>query len=223
MSALSATDGTEAWVGDAGTIDPAYPTDLIQAAVNNVRILALNDLLRTRLTRTITAPNPAAGADFTVTVPPGSSWIVQSVRAQLVTSAAVANRAVTLRIGDGVSELRRIANVNVQAASLTWVYGWLPGYGFVPASGIVQNYDLGETPPILNAGATIATSTGAIDVGDQWSGIALSVIEYTVGQVYWLSDLIARELGFETLTDLPAQTPVPVASGQAAPVVPLAR
>lgn len=183
----------------------------------DVRTLTLHDYLTARLTRTINVTQPAAGADFTVTVPAGSTWVVQAVRGQLVSSAVAGNRLPALRIGDGFTELQRIAAVNNQATGLTWVYTWLPGYGYAPATGTIQNLSLGSLAPVLYAGSTIAAVTAAIDVGDQWSGVALQVLEYTVGQIYWMADLLGRELDNEALTMLPAHGDVkPLGTGQPA-------
>lgn len=223
MSALDATDGTAQWVGDAGSTDPNYPTDLIQSAVTSMRGLALYEYLRMRLVRPMPVAAPAAGAEWSVTVGPNVIWEVLAVQFQLVTSAAVANRNAMLRVTDNLNaEAFRVGPQAVQAASLTNTYSYLPGFGYASGTGR-QQVGWPSPPPVLLPGYVLGTTTSAIDVGDQYSLVELQVREWSVGQVYWLSDLIARELGFETLTDLPTTTPVPIATGQAAHVTPLAR
>lgn len=174
----------------------SYTSDVAEC-MGKVREVALEEMLRARLFRTVQVQAPGAGNEIAVTVPDGAVWYVYSLRAQLVTSAVAGNRLPALLISDGATELQRIAAVNNQATGLTWVYTWAPGFGYSPASSVIQNIGLGTPPPALQAGSTLKTVTAAIDVGDVYSGVALQVCEFTVGQVYWMADLLGRQLSYE--------------------------
>lgn len=223
MSALSAADGTPVGVGDPGSADPVYATGDILDAVQDVRTLALYDLLKARLCRSVVVANPAAGANFSATVPPGVAWEVISVELRLTTSAVVANRQTNLVFTDPTGlELGRLYYGAAVAASTVATITYMQGIGTSQGGSIGFQSLPSPSLPLL-AGGTVATSISGIDTGDQLSNIALYVREWSVGQVYWAADLIGRELGFETLTDLPTSTAVPVANGQPIPVSPIVR
>lgn len=115
---------------------------------------------------------PAAGADWSLTVPAGHQYRIRSVHWVLATSAAVANRVADLVIGDGHGTFAQPCAFAAQAASLT------QHYTFFPESG-GDNSGNGQTagmPTVtLEPGWTIGSSTQAIDAGDQFSGIAVYV------------------------------------------------
>lgn len=127
-----------------------------------------------RTRRTFTGTAPAAGSDWTVTVPAGKVWRVLSVRASLVTSATVANRAPALTVSDGSAVFLTVPAPAVQAASLTGVFDWYE-YASAQAVGNVQAAALPEL--IIPAGFVLASSTAAIAAGDQWSAPVVYVIE----------------------------------------------
>lgn len=130
---------------------------------------------RSRIVVPVTTP--AAGSDWSVTVPAGHIYRVRSVYATLLTAVAVANRDAMLNVGDGVRTFVSIPPVAVQAASLTYTYAWFPHAGAL-------NVGNGQAVPIpeldLMAGWTLGTSTGSIQAADQWSGIWLLVDDVTV-------------------------------------------
>src|SRR4051794_36291420 len=76
-------------------------------------------------TKTVTGPDPAAGAEILVTVPAGKWWLLRALRFTLVTSATVANRRPALTIDDGATEWWRWRAGVDQAASLTRLYQFL--------------------------------------------------------------------------------------------------
>lgn len=120
---------------------------------------------------------PAAGADWSTSVPAGHLWQLLGVTATLVTSAAVANRAVALVLGDGSNPFLTIPAPAVQAASLTGVYSWA-GEGGGYALGVRQ---LGPLPPlVLPPSWTVAVSTLLVDATDQWSAVRLLLLDTTV-------------------------------------------
>ncbi len=130
-----------------------------------------------RSRRVVKGVTPAAGADWSVIVPGGRAWRVVSIAASLVTSAAAANRAPGLVVSDGSTQFVNAGPSGVQAASLTYAYGW-----YHSAAGI--GFSTWRTQPIpelfLPAGFVIASSTALMDAGDQWSAPVLWVVETTV-------------------------------------------
>lgn len=123
--------------------------------------------------------NPAAGADFIVTVPTGARWRVQKLFATLVTSAAVATRSVDLIVDDGANILWQMSAGVTQAASLTDNYILDPGGTFRGTDGLTPanvHHPLG--PIVLSAGMRIRSSTASIQAADQWSAIRTLVEEW---------------------------------------------
>lgn len=122
--------------------------------------------------RIIPVGAPAAGADWSYTFPYDNLVRLTSVRAQLATSTAVANRNVRLRIrGPTDNVLLAIPLTASITASSTatahWAQGMANAYklGSVYVTGMID----GLLPPHCN----VETITGAIAAGDQWSGIVL--------------------------------------------------
>lgn len=119
-----------------------------------------------------TPANPAAGAQFSISVPPANNWILRSMRFQLITSAAVANRSVVLRIDDGNNNVfADIPAGPVQAASLNITYTLAPGLilqavGAFVSAGLPQEFRLAQS-------WRIRSITANMDVADQFSGIGL--------------------------------------------------
>jgi len=127
--------------------------------------------------RAINQGNPAAGANWSVTVPNGARWLIQSVESRLVTSAAVANRIPHIVITDGAGdELFNSPASAAQAASLTVRYSACGGVQAAVNDGaaIVPIPDVAS----MLQGWTIGVTTTAIDVADQWSNIWLNLVEW---------------------------------------------
>ena|SRR5437870_7986383 len=118
--------------------------------------------------------SPAAGADWSATVPAGHLWRPFTVTAQLLTSAVVANRQPVLVLGDGTNPFAFLTAPAVQAASGTVIYTWANVDTFVSLGSrqVAALPDI-ELPP----GWTIGVSTALLDVGDQWSAIRLGLID----------------------------------------------
>lgn len=169
--------GTRVPAGKSAEIrgpNPIYGTT--DAAPGGV---AMNDqgLIGTATRKTVLVSNPAAGADWSVTVPAGEFWHIQSLTATLATSAVVGNRAPRLEISDGVNRIDEIQPSTVQAASIAAQrWGMSPG-GATPANSNGANVGGwgGPQPFLLSPGYILSTSTVNLDVGDQWSQIALDV------------------------------------------------
>lgn len=122
-------------------------------------------------------PAPAAGADWTLTVPAGHLFRLRSILATLTTSAAVANRVARLQFGNGDATFLDLPPAAVQAASLGIRYAWVPG----PQAIVVGTGALQFMPAMdLDTAWTVGTKTDLIDVADQWSAISALVDDVTV-------------------------------------------
>lgn len=128
-------------------------------------------------TRSITVSNPAAGANFSLTVPAGVAWVLNSVRATLVTSAVVASRSPDLQVKDGSGNIVMDAVSGVgEPASTTSV--WVYGPGLATSTALKASNSVGIPSGLhLLAGWVIQMNTVNIDVGDQWSTIVIGVSE----------------------------------------------
>lgn len=124
---------------------------------------------------TFTIANPAAGADFSVTVPAGEQWILRSMAAVLATSAAAATRTPVLLIMDGSGNVSMAAGQgDAMAASTTWTWSFYPG---ATDLGVSTSPAHAPIPPDLRLppGYVIKSSTAGLQAGDQWSAIALMI------------------------------------------------
>jgi len=127
--------------------------------------------------RAFAVGNPAAGADWTTTVPANTQWILRSVYALLATDAVAPVREAALQIKDGGGVRLMLSNsIDTVAASTNSNISWFPASGAVTDA----RFNLGVIPPEyrLLPGWTISTSTLNLDAGDQWSNIRLTVEEF---------------------------------------------
>lgn len=114
-----------------------------------------------------TGTDPAAGAEWSQTVPAGESWQLTSIRFSLVTSAVVANRIPSIVFDNGVTVVGRYATAASQAASLTTTY---TGSVDTPSSALLGTEVVIAIPRmILPSGYRIRSLTTAIDVADDYS------------------------------------------------------
>jgi len=131
--------------------------------------------------RSITGATPGAGAEISETVPTGARWELLAFGANLVTSAAAANRMPVLTLDDGTTiYFRGPMNIN-EVASGTWSNYWTQGL-LVSAAG-PSNVINGAVPTgnRLGAGHRIRTVTSAIQAGDQWGTVQYLVREWLEG------------------------------------------
>lgn len=121
--------------------------------------------------------NPAAGADWSQTVPTGARWRVESIVATLTTLVAVANRIPTFIVDDGVNVVFQVDVIAAEVASSAKVYCLTAGQ--TPATGAGSTISLPLPGPlVMNGGWRIRTSTSGLQGTDQWSGISLNVEEW---------------------------------------------
>jgi len=130
--------------------------------------------------RSIVVPNPAAGADWTQTVPAGTEWIIRSVTGILTNAVAVANRVATLEARDGAGVVLFQADINqTLVAGNVYNLSWFPG-ALVAAAANVDNGGMPQECR-LPAGFVIRTVTAGLQAADQWSAIALLVEQFVGG------------------------------------------
>lgn len=132
------------------------------------------------LMRSIAVTSPAAGADWTQTVPAGVNWILRAVTAKLTTGVTVAARQASLQVTDATPRLLLDSpGGSTEAASLADVYSWFNGAAAVIEGGVV----VGGLPAEFRClpGWIIGSSTANIEAADQWSNIVLTVEEFTGG------------------------------------------
>lgn len=121
--------------------------------------------------------NPAAGADWTFTVPNQSRMRVTSFNANFTASAAVANRQVTVSVDDGANIYwQHDVAVNITAGQAGSIFGT----GTNATTGANPLLLSVVLPPNLNlpAGHRIRSNTVNIQAGDQWSAIWFGVEEW---------------------------------------------
>lgn len=121
-------------------------------------------------------PSPAVATDLTITVPgSGGIWELIGVRARLVTDGNAANRFVSVIVTDASAiEVYRVGYETAFVASTTYFVSLSPTVG--SANGGVTNTKAVTLPipagPYL-PNSTITTSTASVQVGDQWSQVAV--------------------------------------------------
>lgn len=134
----------------------------------------LQRLILVAMTKLIGVSSPAAGAGFSY---PSTGVALQSLRFRLVTSAAVANRLVTVSFDDFGGVPYYAATFPAQVASTTLVYQLTVGVSRDAAA--IAGYINAPLPPgfVLNAQGQFfraLVAVAAIDVADQIDQIILS-------------------------------------------------
>jgi hypothetical protein len=116
---------------------------------------------------------PAAGAEITYTVPAGEVWEIQSLSFRLVTSATAATRIVAVVCTDGTDRIGRYEAASSQTAGQTRDYQSSQlGALWTPVTGTM--FVIPMSPVFLKEGYIIKTDTISIQVGDQYSLVALT-------------------------------------------------
>jgi hypothetical protein len=116
-----------------------------------------------------TGANPAAGAEWSVTVPANQLWKVTSVTATLVTAVAAANREVSLVTDDGAVITTTSPTGLTHVASLTKAYTWIAFLSWRGVGAQALNQVTGMGEHWLPAGHRIRTVTTNIQAADDWS------------------------------------------------------
>jgi len=123
-----------------------------------------------------TTANPAAGAEFTYTVPTGLRWRVIGITARIVTSIAVGNRLPTVVLNNGSADFLILPAGGIITASMTRDCTWLSGVsGYAAGSYVTGGLPV---PLIVGPGYVIKSVTEAIQTGDDWAAANLIVMEW---------------------------------------------
>ncbi len=118
---------------------------------------------------TVTAP--AAGAEWSFAIPPGSKLLAVTFR--FVTSATVANRFPVLILDDGSAAgiMAQIASAGSYAAGADRYATFAPGLSLTTGGNIAMN--AGMPVFAFPRGGRVRTSTFLIDPADQYSAITV--------------------------------------------------
>lgn len=138
--------------------------------------------------RTRKIPNPVAGADWTFKAPGGFYWRITSVVARLVTSAAVANRVVTLRASDQTNTWYAQETPLAVPQNTTVDFCAHTGGGGTSGTALTLVLALPSEGLLLPPGNQLVAVTTAIDVADQWSNVIAMLDEIPSDDIYLSTD-----------------------------------
>lgn len=128
-----------------------------------------------------TVSNPAAGAEWTTTVPAGQIWEFKSCSFKFVASATVANRFIGFLAADGAVYIENTPQAGTVTAGMTIHAVCGNGIPFdntqFGSDGTYQH--IPTAPFIVTAGMTLGSNTRAIDATDQFSNIRITYNKYT--------------------------------------------
>lgn len=136
---------------------------------------------RGRLQVVVTA-NPAAGADYVITVPANKRWRLLHHHSRLQNSATVANRDPFFTFKDAAGNIFEAVGTNTTFAASTSTRFGVGAHGRSGTTGgnAGEEFQVPIDPLELGAGFVIASSTGALQAGDQWAEILTLVEEWDV-------------------------------------------
>jgi len=122
------------------------------------------------ITRLVGA-NPAAGANFTYTIPTAENWLINSVCFQLLTNATVATRRPQFTAGLGATFSLFTTETTGQTASQTLQWAFMLGH----LETATTDARVGKNLPyvLLTAGLTLYIQITAMQAGDQLSNIII--------------------------------------------------
>jgi hypothetical protein len=126
--------------------------------------------MQARTVKFVDNANPAAGFDWTITVPTGELWRILAVSCFLQASATVANREAVLNVDEGGA----IVTINVPSgtnhiASEGRIYSWISGAAYRGAGATSPNIVVGIGDSVfVSGGGRIRVITANIQVGDDW-------------------------------------------------------
>ena len=113
---------------------------------------------------------PAAGADWSITVPGAELWRVLAIYGELTSDANVANRDVQLVVTLNGATIMNLPYNSHQTAGSTNTYTWAP---YVDSRSPNTRHITALPELRLLPGATIAAATGSIQAGDQWANVVI--------------------------------------------------
>jgi hypothetical protein len=120
-----------------------------------------------------TGVDPAAGAEYTFTLPGNVMWRLHSVRCLFTADANVANRELYLQHTDGTDELWNSITATPIRANEAYVVNWVQG----SAASLQSSSDLQIPMPVdivSRFGYKFSINVNAVQVGDQISDVVFS-------------------------------------------------
>jgi hypothetical protein len=150
-------------------------------------------MLGMQLVRNVPVTQPAVGAEWTITSPPGVIWELLAVSFVLTTSAVAGNRGPSLRFrtADNV-DVMWVGTGSTQGASIGLPWSWMVGLGAALGTNTLSN-PLPSPPIPLTAGWRILSQTNFLDAGDQFSNISVTVREWTLGRIEQFAELLLED------------------------------
>lgn len=127
----------------------------------------------------VTGANAAAGSEAgTITVPAGERWLLIGASVVLV-QGATQTPWPRLVITDGDSVFAAVSGTAAQAASTTARHNWFPGAALSITGATTGVQATGPLPRdlVLEAGATIATSTVGIGANSDYAALQATVVK----------------------------------------------
>lgn len=154
---------------------PAAPD--LEQALSFLHALRVHNARWLIYPRFVSIAAPSVGTEWSVNIPGGTSWILVTSVATLVTSAVAGNRAPSLVLDDTSTVVARLPSANVQAASLTNRHGWVRGFDDAAQAANAVDFTAGLPMAPIPPNTRLRTITASLDAGDQWSAIGLYVIQ----------------------------------------------
>lgn len=127
--------------------------------------------------RSVNIANPAAGADWSVTVPTGARWSIRGGTFTFVAGAAAGNRFARIVFDDGAVILHNTGLDQTLVATNARVMSLAP-VEYVPVADANDAFVLAPLPMPLFAGWRMRSTTSGILAADQWSNIQMLVEEW---------------------------------------------
>jgi hypothetical protein len=129
----------------------------------------------------VAGANPAANAEFTVSVPSGKSWLLLSVTVSLAQAGAGSSQPL-LVIDDGTNTLiESFGSSAAQAVSTTCQYTWAPGLVLTGQVGATTSvHSQGSLPEgfIVPTGGRIRSSTIGLSANTDYGIPSFWIVEY---------------------------------------------
>lgn len=131
------------------------------------------------LTRSVIVANPAAGADWSTTVPVNARWILRSVEATIAGDGGAGAKRPQLQLLDAAAvQLLFVPAFDTYTLLNVKNFQWMDFEGRLSVGTPIQVLTGMPDRLELFQGWQIGTITTGITAGDQWTGIALIVEEY---------------------------------------------
>ena len=128
--------------------------------------------------RSVTGSTPAAGVEWSETVPTGARWVLERCSAILTTSATPNSRYVRFQVRSVTGDVQLSVHAQAsQGAGIVGTYSWGDGVSGHSIAVAAQHDVSLPVPLLLTAGQMFGTSTLNFAADDQWSAPAYSATE----------------------------------------------